>query len=110
MSFTVNEVHKHHSETISVKGVPCPVHLSFTRISVKFLSLSGQNVEIWVLDNYLNCVDELAKEEQIAIRIFIKCRIAERKKLTPFAKSEFYRQLISNADYQILSDDEKAAI
>lgn len=110
MYFTVNDVHEHHSETISVKGVPCPVHLSFTRISVKCLSLSGQNVEIWVLDNYLNCVDELAKEEQIAIRIFIKCRIAERKKLTPFAKTEFYRQLISNADYQILSDDEKAAI
>ena len=110
MYFTVNDVHEHHSEAISVKGYLRPIHLSFTRISVKCLSLNGQDTEIWVLDNYLNCVDELAKEEQIAINTFINRRIAERKKLSPFAKTEFYRQLISNADYQFLSDDEKIAI
>lgn len=111
MYFTVNDVLEKRSETISINNYPRPVLLSFTKISVKCLSLSGQDAEIWVLDNYLNCTDELAKEEQTAINVFIKRRIAERKQLlSSFAKTEFYSQLLSDADYQALSNDEKEAI
>lgn len=110
MYFTVKDVLEKRSETISIKGYPRPVLLSFTKISVKCLSLSGQDTEIWVLDNYLDCADELAKEEQIAVNVFINRRIAEQKKSSSFAKTEFCRQLTSNADYQALSNDEKEAI
>lgn len=110
MYFTVKDILENHSETISIKGYLRPVLLSFTKIAVKCLSLSGQNAEIWVLDNYLNCVDELAKEEQIAVNIFINRRISEQKESSPFIKSEFYSQLTSDLGYQALSDDEKGAI
>lgn len=110
MYFTVKDVLEKRSETISIKAYPRPVFLSFTKISVKCLSLSGQDAEIWVLDNYLDCADELAKEEQIAVNVFINRRIAERKQSSPFANTEFYSQLLSDADYQVLSNDEKEAI
>lgn len=110
MYFTVKDVLEKRSETISIKAYPRPVFLSFTKISVKCLSLSGQDAEIWVLDNYLDCADELAKEKQIAVNVFINRRIAERKQSSPFAKTEFYSQLLSDADYQVLSNDEKEAI
>ena len=110
MYFTVKDVLEKHSETISIKAYPRPMFLSFTKISVKCLSLSGQDAEIWVLDNYLDCSDELTKEEQIAVNVFINRRITERKKSSPFAKTEFYSQLLSDADYQALSNDEKEAI
>lgn len=92
MYFTVIKILENHSETISIKGYPYPILLSFTKISVKCLSLSGQNAEIWVLDNYLNCADELSKEEQIAVKVFINRRIFEQKKMSPFIESDFYRQ------------------
>ena len=80
MYFTVKDVLEKRREPISIKGYPRPVLLSFTKISVKCLSLSGQDTEIWVLDNYLDCADELAKEEQIAVNVFINRCIAEQKK------------------------------
>ena len=110
MYFTIKDVIEKRSETISIKGYSRPVLLYFTKISVKCLSLSRKDAEIWVLDNYLDCADELAKEEQIAVNVFIMHRIAEQKKSFPFGKTEFYRQLTSNADYQALSNDEKEAI
>ena len=66
--------------------------------------------QIWVLDNYLDSADELAMEEQIAVNIFINRRIAERKQSSPFVKTESYRLLLSDADYQAISKDEKEAI
>lgn len=110
MYFTVKDVLENYSETISINDCSRPVLLSFTRVSVKCLSLNGQDAEIWVLDNYLDCADELSKEEQIAINIFIDRRITERKRSSPFTKTEFYRQLISDVGYKSLSDDEKTAI
>ena len=108
MYFTVNEVLDCRSETIPVKGHP--ILLSFTKISVKCLSLSGQYAEIWVLDNYLNCAEDLSKEEQIAVNIFINRRISEQTKSSPFNESDFYQQLTSDPEYQALSDEEKGAI
>lgn len=110
MYFTVNEVLDGQSETIPIKGQPHPILLSFTKISVKCLSLSGQYAEIWVLDNYLNCAEDLSKEEQIAVNIFINRRISEQTKSSPFNESDFYQQLTSDPEYQALSDEEKEAI
>ena len=108
MYFTVNEVLDCRSETIPVKGHP--ILLSFTKISVKCLSLSGQYAEIWVLDNYLNCAEDLSKEEQIAVSRFISRRISEQTKSSPFNESDFYQQLTSDPEYQALSGEEKGAI
>lgn len=110
MYLTVREILENRSKAISIKGYPRPILLSFTKISVKCLSLNGQYAEIWVLDNYLNCAEDLSKEEQIAVNIFINRRITEQMKSSPFIESDFYRQLTSDLGYQTLSDDEKGAI
>lgn len=110
MYFTVKEIREHISEEIPIKGFPRPVLLSFTKIAVTCLSLSGQSAEIWVLDNYLSSIDELAKEEQIAVNVFIERRIVELKKNSPFTDSEYYRQLMEDSGYQALSEEEKSAI
>ncbi|WP_373811089.1 hypothetical protein [Porphyromonas macacae] len=110
MYFTVKEIREHLSEEIPIKGFPRPVLLSFTKISVNCLSLSGQSAEIWVLDNFLSSIDELAKEEQIAVNVFIERRIVELKKNTPFTDSEYYRQLMDDSGYQALSGEERSAI
>ena len=110
MYFTVIEIREHISEEIPIKGFPRPVLLSFTKIAVTCLSLSGQSAEIWVLDNYLSSIDELAKEEQIAVNVFIERRIVELKKNSPFTDSEYYRQLMENSGYQALSEEEQSAI
>lgn len=110
MYFTVKEIREHISEEIPIKGFPNPVLLSFTKIAVNCLSLSGQNAEIWVLDNYLSSIDELAKEEQIAVNVFIERRIVELKKNTPFTDSDYYQQLMDDSGYQALSEEERSAI
>jgi L-fucose mutarotase/ribose pyranase (RbsD/FucU family) len=110
MYFTVKEIREHISEEIPIKGFLRPVLLSFTKIAVTCLSLSGQSAEIWVLDNYLSSIDELAKEEQIAVNVFIERRIVELKKNSPFTDSEYYRQLMEDSGYQALSEEEKSAI
>lgn len=110
MYFTVKEIREHISEEIPIKGFPRPVLLSFTKIVVTCLSLSGQSAEIWVLDNYLSSIDELAKEEQIAVSVFIERRIIELKNNSPFTDSEYYRQLMEDSVYQALSKEEKYAI
>ena len=111
MYFTVQKILEEHSETIFIKNSH-PIILFFKKIYVRCLSLelNGKNVELWVLDNYLNCEDELSKEEQIAVQVFIKQRIEEQKKSTPFIKSNFYRQLTSDLEYQAFSNDKKEAI
>lgn len=110
MYFTVKEICEHVSEEIPIKGFSRPVLLSFTKIVVTCLSLSGQNAEIWVLDNFLSSIDELSKEEQIAVNIFIERRIDELKKNTPFKDSEYYRQLMDDSVYQTLLEEDRTAI
>lgn len=110
MYFTVKEIQEHIIEEIPIKGFPNPVLLSFTKIAVNCVSLSGQNAEIWVLDNYLSSIDELTKEEQIAVRVFIERRILELKKNNPFTDSDYYQQLMDDTGYQALSEEERAAI
>jgi putative helicase len=110
MYFTVLGIRENHREEISLKGVAKPIILSFTKISVKCLSLSGEVLEIWLLDNFLSGEEELSNEEKIAVNIFVQRRIAELKKNKPFTSSEYYQKLISNSAYQELSSDEQSAI
>ena len=110
MYFTVHQVLDHLIQEISIKGYPRPILLSFTKIAVSCLSLSRQNAEIWVLDNYLSSEDDLSKEELIAMNVFIERRILEMKKTSPFTENEYYRQMVSDQGYQDLSDEERTAI
>ena len=110
MYFTVKEIKEHICEEISVKGLRCPVCLSYTKVAVSCLSLCGQTAELWFLDNYLTSIDELANEEQRAVRIFLKNRIDAQKKESPFINSDFYKQLLDDNDYRALTDEEKSAI
>lgn len=110
MYFTVKEIRECISKEIPIKGYPRSVLLSFTKVSVKCLSLRGQDAEIWILDNYLTSIDGLAKEEQIAVRVFIERRIIELKKSAPFTDSKYYQQLMKDSCYQNLSDEEKSAV
>lgn len=110
MYFTVQQIMETFSREISIKGYPRPVLLSFTKLSVKCLSLKGQSTDIWVLDNYLYSIDELAKEEQIAMNVFIGQRLLMLKLASTFYESEYYRHLLSDLDYQALSKDEIIAI
>ena len=110
MYFTVTDIFENHCESFTIKGYPHPVLLSFTRIGVKCLSLSGQDATVWVLDNYLTSVDDLSKEEQIALRVFLNRRFSEAKKSSPFSTSDHYRQLLVDPEYKTLSDEEKESI
>lgn len=109
---TVEEVRECRREEILIKGVSHPVQLSFTKILAKCLSsLKGQSAEIWILDNFLSNSDELEKEEQTALNIFIRRRVAKcSKNALPFMKSKHYQQLIVDPRYQALSEEEQAAI
>ena len=110
MYFTVDEILEHFSEEITVKGITNPIVLSFIRVSVNCLSLNCYLSEVWVLENYLNSENELRKEEQIALNIFIKKRINKYKNKYPFVDSAYYQQLIYNNTYRELSKEEKYAI
>ena len=110
MYFTVNEILEHAIDEITIKGAKAPVLLSFTKIAVTCLSLSGQRAEIWVLDNYLSSIDEITKEEQIAVRIFVTKRIDELKKNAPYTDSEQYQQMLVDSEYKALSEEERTAI
>mgnify|MGYP002626225348 CR=1 FL=1 len=110
MYFTVHQILEHLSEEVSIKGYPRPILLSFTKIAVSCLSLSRQNAEIWVLDNYLSSEDDLSKEEMIAMNVFTERRILEYKKASPFVENEYYRQMVSDQEYKNLSEEERSAI
>ena len=116
MYFTVNDILEHFSEEISIKGCANPITLSFTKISADCLSLKPVNnldtvnSEIWVLDNYLKAEDDISKEEQVALNVFIKGRINKYKNKFPFINSVYYQQLKCNRTYIELSKEEKDAI
>ena len=108
MYFTVNEIRERFSEEVFIRG--SSVLLFFIKISVNCLSLNGQRADIWVLDNFLSSEDDLSNDEKRAIKVFIRRRTDELKKKSPFMDSEYYRQLMDNPDYQVLSGEEQFAI
>lgn len=111
MFVTVLDVKERKTESILVKQVPNPINLTFTKLTVKCLSLNNTpKTDLWILDNYFYCEDDLSKEEKIAFRVFINRKINAEKNNRKFEESKEYRQLLGDAQYRELSDGEKTAI
>jgi hypothetical protein len=111
MFFTILEIKETHPEPISIRQSRNPVVLSFTKITVKCLSLIGSpETDIWILDNYFNNDNDLTKEEQIAFRIFINRKINEEKRKQKFQDSLDYNQLLQDRQYIDLTKEEKEAV
>lgn len=107
MYFTVNYIKDHYSATFPVKGASESITLSFTKISVKCLSLNKQDADVWILDNYLLSEEDLSKEEQIAMRIFINERLSSLEKKSSFKDSSFYKHLLNDDAYKNLNEIDK---
>jgi len=111
MFLTVLAVKESHQEPIKIRQSQNPVILSFTKINVKCLSLVGSpETDIWILDNYFNSEDDLTKEEQIALRVFVNAKINDEKQKQKFEDSQEYKQLLQDNQYIVLSNEEKEAI
>lgn len=106
--FTVLEIKDHYSYTTTPKGAEGQVTLSFTKARVSCLSLAEQSADIWILDNYLQSEDDLSKDEQIAMRIFINSRVSEAKARFPFRDSSFYERMKSDESYGQLDDKDRS--
>lgn len=111
MFFTVLDVKETKQEYIKIRQSQNPIILSFTKIQVKCLSLSGfPETEVWILNNYFDCEDDWTKEEQIAFRIFVNGKINEEKRKQRFGDCQEYKQLLQDNQYKDFSNEEKEAI
>lgn len=80
MFFTVLQIKETLQESIKIHQSQNPIILSFTKVCVKCLSISGlPETDIWILDNYFNSEDDLTKEEQIAFRVFVNRKLMMKK-------------------------------
>lgn len=111
MFFTVLDVKEIKQEFIKIRQSQNPIILSFTKIRVKCLSLSGlPETEVWILNNYFDCKDDWTKEEQIAFRVFVNGKINKEKRKQKFEDSQEHKQLLQDKQYQDFSSEEKEAI
>lgn len=111
MFFTVLQIKETLQESIKIHQSQNPIILSFTKVCVKCLSISGlPETDIWILDNYFNSEDDLTKEEQIAFRVFVNRKIDDEKRKLKFEDSLEYNRLLQDKQYNELSNEEKEAI
>lgn len=111
MFFTVLDVKETKQEFIKIRQSQNPIILSFTKICVKCLSLSGlPETEVWILNNYFDCEDDWTKEEQIAFRVFVNGKINEEKRKQKFEDSQEHKQLLQDKQYHDFSSEEKEAV
>jgi hypothetical protein len=111
MFFTVLAIKETTQETIPIKQSKNPIVLSFTKISVKCLSMVGlPETDVWILDNFFNSEDDLSREEQIAFRVFVNRKINAEKSKKKFIDSQEYRQLLEDTRYKVLSEEDKLFI
>lgn len=111
MFFTVLQIKETLQESIKIHQSQNPIILSFTKVCVRCLSISGlPETDIWILDNYFNSEDELTKEEQIAFRVFVNRKIDDEKRKLKFEDSLEYNRLLQDKQYNKLSNEEKEAI
>ncbi len=111
MFFTVLSVKETIQESININQSKNPIILSFTKLYVKCLSLTGSpETDIWILDNYFNSEDNLTREEQIAFRVFVNGKINNEKRKQKFEDSQECRQLLQDKQLNNLSNEEKDAI
>ncbi|MCG2792612.1 MAG: hypothetical protein L6262_03565 [Weeksellaceae bacterium] len=108
MFFTVLKLKETQQEPVKIRQSQNPIILSFTKITVKCLSLLGSpETDIWILDNYFNNEDVLTREEQIAFRVFVNKKIIAEKSKHIFTDSQEYLQLLEDARYKGLSEENK---
>lgn len=111
MFFTVLKLKETQQKPIKIRQSQYPIILSFTKITVKCLSLLGSpETDIWILDNYFNSESDLTKEEQIAFRVFVNAKINDEKRKQKFEDSHEYKQLLEDKRFNELSNEEKDAI
>jgi hypothetical protein len=111
MFLTVLAVKETIQEPIKIRQTTNPIVLSFSKISVRCLSLVGlPETDIWILNNYFNSEDDLTKEEQIAFRVFVNSKINDQKLKQKFEDSQEHNQLLQDNQYNVLSSEEKEAI
>jgi hypothetical protein len=111
MFLTVLAIKESQQIPINIRQSQNPIVLSFTKITVKCLSLIGSpETDIWILDNYFNSEDDLTKEEQIAFRVFINSKIYDEKRKQKFEDSQEYKLLLQDNQYKVLSNEEKEAL
>lgn len=111
MFFTVLNVKESTTESIKIKQSQNSINLTFTKLTVKCLSLNNTpETDLWILDNYFYSEDDLSREEKIAFRVFINQKISSEKTKNDFENSKEYRQLLEDTQYKELSEDEKNAI
>ncbi|THV60833.1 hypothetical protein EZV76_00390 [Flagellimonas alvinocaridis] len=96
----VIEVYSAENLPISSKSKGYLATLTFRKLRVKLLSAIQQPVvDILMLENYFQNLEDLGREEQIAIKIFTSQRLGELRKKYPFEKSSKCQDLQSNRDY-----------
>lgn len=106
--FTVLAVKETIQESIKINQSQNPIILSFSKINVKCLSLAGSpETDVWIIENYFNSEDELTREEQIAFRVFVNKKIYAEKSKKKFIDSQEYLQLLEDARYKGLSEENK---
>lgn len=111
MFLTVQEVKESKQESILIKNVKNPINLTFTKLTVKCLSLNNTPIiDLWILDNYFQSEDDLSRDEKIAFRAFINKKVNAEKNKTTFESSKEFRQLLEDTRYNELSEEEKSAI
>lgn len=111
MYFTVLGIKETIAEAVSIKHSKIPVMLSFTKLSVRCLSIEGcPESEIMILNNYFYSKDNLARDEQIAFRIFINKKISAEKSKNKFSESKDFRDLLQDERYLALSKDNQQFI
>jgi hypothetical protein len=111
MFFIVQEVKESKQESILIKNVKNPINLTFTKLTVKCLSLNNTPItDLWILDNYFQYEDDLSRDEKIAFRVFINKKINIEKNKATLEDSKEFRQLLEDTRYNELSEEEKSAI
>lgn len=111
MFLTVLEVKETQLEHINIRQSFKTIILSFTKIRVKCLNLLGlPETDLWILDNYFNSEDDLTKEEQIALRVFVNQKINGEKQRQKFEDSKECKQLLQDIKNNEFSEEEKDAI
>jgi hypothetical protein len=111
MYLLVKAKHETKDEAVSIRQSKTPVVLSFTRLTVSCLSVTNKpETDIWILNNYFLNDDQLSKNEEIALQVFINKKIDEYIKDHPFINSEEYIKLLHDPFYLALSREEQLAI
>jgi hypothetical protein len=106
MYLLVKDIGQTTVKQISIRQSNNPIKLSFTRITVRCLSISASpETEVYLLDNYFVNDAGLTKEEQIAFRVFVNNLVNELIKANSFETSEEYRLMEQEAPYQEIDSE-----